>query len=85
MVYFYLRHVFHNDNNAEKTAYVEQGIVIFIAVSSACISFITNRITSYNNDVDKYEQIEREKQSINAKMKSVKSKRISKANGIKQK
>lgn len=61
MVYFYLRHVFHNDNNAEKSAYVEQGIVIFIAVSSACISFITNRITSYNNDVDKYEQIEREK------------------------
>ena len=60
IAYFYLRYVFHNDSNAEKSDYVEQGIVILVAVSSACISFISNRMTSYNNDVNKYEQIERE-------------------------
>ena len=60
LAYYFLSRVFHNDSNADKSDYVEQGIVIFVSVTSALISFITNRITSYNNNVDKKEQIERE-------------------------
>lgn len=48
LAYYFLSRVFHNDSNVDKSDYVEQGIVIFVSVTSALISFITNRITSYN-------------------------------------
>ena len=56
----YLYYLFINDSVANKADYIEQGVVISIAVISACISIITNILSSYANEKDKVEQLQRE-------------------------